>query len=122
MVKIDLKKLVKSFKYAFNGLVEARNEQNLIIHFIIMICVIISGIFFKISKIEWYICIILFALVISMELINTAIETVVDLITLEKNPFAKKAKDVSASAVLVSAIASMIIGLLIFVPKILILF
>ena len=88
------------------------------INFIFMILVIIFGFIFKISKIEWMICIILFGVVIAGELFNTAIETVVDMISLEKNDKAKKAKDVSAGAVLVLAIASAIIGLIIFIPKI----
>ena len=61
---------------------------------------------------------ILFGLVISLELVNTAIENVVDLVTMEKKPKAKIAKDVAAGAVLVSAIFSAIIGLIIFIPKI----
>jgi diacylglycerol kinase (ATP) len=85
-----------------------------------MILVIIMGFVFNISITEWCICITLFGLVISLELINTAIETVVDMITLDKNEKAKKAKDISASAVLVSAMASVVIGLIIFIPKILI--
>lgn len=116
-----MKKLLKSFKYAFDGIYTGiKEEQNMKIHITIMILVIIFGIMLKISKVEWIICIILFGLVISMELINTAIENTVDLITKEKNEQAKIAKDVAAGAVLVSAIASAIIGLIIFVPKILV--
>lgn len=115
-----MKKLLKSFKYAFDGICTGiKEEQNMKIHITIMILVIIFGIMLKISKMEWIICIILFGLVISMELINTAIENTVDLITKEKNEQAKIAKDVAAGAVLVSAITSAIIGLIIFVPKIL---
>lgn len=118
-----MKKLLKSFKYAFEGIFTGiKEEQNMKVHITIMILVIISGIMLKISKIEWIICIILFGLVISMELINTAIENTVDLITKEKNEKAKIAKDVAAGAVLVSAIASAIIGLIIFVPKIMLIF
>lgn len=118
-----MKKLIKSFKYAFEGIFTGiKKEQNMKIHMVIMILVIIFGILFKISKIEWMICIALFGLVISMELINTAIENTVDLITKEKNERAKIAKDVAAGAVLVSAIAAAIIGLMIFVPKILAIF
>ena len=83
-----------------------------------MILVIIFGIFLKINVTEWCICIILFGFVISLELVNTAIETVVDIAMPEKNEKAKKAKDISASAVLISAICSAIIGLIIFIPKI----
>ena len=115
-----MKKLLKSFKYAFDGICTGiKEEQNMKIHITIMILVIIFGIMLKISKMEWIICIILFGLVISMELINTAIENTVDLVTKEKNEQAKIAKDVAAGAVLVSAITSAIIGLIIFVPKIL---
>lgn len=118
-----MKKLIKSFKYAFEGIFTGiKKEQNMKIHMVIMILVIIFGILFKISKIEWIICIALFGLVISMELINTAIENTVDLITKEKNERAKIAKDVAAGAVLVSAIVAAIIGLMIFVPKILAIF
>ncbi len=118
-----MKKVLKSFKYAFDGIFTGiKEEQNMKIHITIMILVIIFGIMLKISKMEWIICIILFGLVISMELINTAIENTVDLVTKEKNEQAKIAKDVAAGAVLVSAIASAIIGLIIFVPKILLIF
>lgn len=118
-----MKKFLRSFKYALEGIFTGlKEEQNMKIHIAIMILVIIFGILLKISKIEWIICIALFGLVISMELINTAIENVVDLITKEKNEQAKIAKDVAAGAVLVSAIASAIIGLIIFVPKVISIF
>ena len=83
-----------------------------------MILVIIMGFIFKISKIEWIICILLFVVVISEELINTTLEALVDLVMPEINPKAKFIKDVAASAVLVSAIGAIIIGLIIFLPKI----
>ena len=98
-----IKSMKNSFKYAIEGLYTG----------------IIFGIILKISKIEWIICIILFGLVISAELMNTAIENVVDLVTMEKNQKAKIAKDVAAGAVLVTAISSAIIGFIIFLPKIL---
>lgn len=114
------KKFLNSFKYAFAGIASAlKTEKNLKVHILIMILVIIFGIIFKINITEWCICIILFGLVISLELVNTAIEIVVDMITLEKNEKAKKAKDISASAVLISSISSAIIGLIIFIPKLL---
>ncbi len=84
-----------------------------------MVLVIISGFILKISITEWTICIVLFGLVITAELINTAIETTVDIVMPEKNEKAKLAKDIAAGAVLVSAIASAIIGIIIFLPKIL---
>lgn len=118
-IRVKRKKLINSFKYAFSGLKSAyKREQNLKIHILIMFLVIIFGIIFKISKIEWIICLILFGLVITEELMNTAIEAIVDIIMPQINPKAKLAKDVAASAVLVTAISSAIVGLIIFVPKI----
>ena len=113
------KNIINSFKYAFEGIFTAfKAEKNMKIHFIIMLLVIILGIMLKISRVEWMICIILFGFVISLELVNTAIENTVDLITQEKHPKAKIAKDVAAGAVLIAAITAAIIGLIIFVPKI----
>ena len=114
------KKLIKSFIYAFTGIKSAFNaEQNMKIHFFIMILVIILGFLLKLTKWEWITCIILFGLVISAELMNTAIETLTDIAMPEKNPKAKLTKDVAAGGVLVMAIISVIVGLMIFVPKIL---
>ena len=114
------KNLIDSFKHAFVGIgVAINSERNLQIHIAIMFLVIIFGIILKISVVEWFVCLLLFGGVISLEMINTAIETTVDLITMERNPKAKLAKDASAGAVLVMAIVSVIIGLIIFVPKIL---
>ena len=114
------KKMINSFKYAFEGIFTAfKEERNMKIHICIMLLVIIAGFIFKISIVEWFICILLFGIVISAELFNTAIETVVDIVMPEKNEKAKIAKDVSAGAVLVVAIASVIVGLMIFIPKIL---
>lgn len=97
---------------------ELKEEQNIKIHIIIMILVIIAGIYCKIDRIEWIICILLFGMVISLELVNTAIENTVDLAMPEKHPQAKVAKDVAAAAVLVIAVVAAIIGCMIFIPKI----
>lgn len=116
------KKIVNSFKYAIQGIISSfKSERNMKIHVLFMILVIIAGILLKISKVEWIICIILFAMVIGAEMFNTAIETVVDIAMPEKNEKAKIAKDVSAGAVLIMAIAAAIIGVIIFLPKILLL-
>lgn len=115
-----MKKIRNSFKYAIEGLwTSFKTERNMKIHIFIMILVIIAGIILKINKSEWIICIILFAIVIGSELFNTSIETIVDMVMPEKNEKAKIAKDVSAGAVLVVAIGAAIIGLVIFVPRIL---
>lgn len=113
------KKLINSFKYAFTGIWAAlKKERNMKIHFVAAILVIIFGILLKISKIEWILCTFAIAMVISAELFNTAIETIVDMIIQEQNEKAKVAKDVSAGAVLITAIGAAIIGIIIFIPKI----
>ena len=89
------------------------------IHIIMALLVILGGAIFQISYEEWLVCLTLIALVISLELLNTAVESVVDLITTNDNPLAKVAKDSAAGAVLVSAIISAVIGVVIFLPKIL---
>ena len=88
------------------------------IHVSIMILVIVVGILLEINKYEWIICIICFAIVISGELFNTAIETITDMVMPYKNEKAKLVKDISAGGVLILAVGAAIIGLIIFVPKI----
>ena len=112
--------IIEAFNAAIQGIIYTfKYERNMKIHIFIMILVIIAGIILKINKSEWIICIILFAIVIGSELFNTSIETIVDMVMPEKNEKAKIAKDVSAGAVLVVAIGAAIIGLVIFVPRIL---
>lgn len=116
---ISKKRLINSFKYAIEGIKTAYyEEQNLRLHTISAVIVIILGLVLKLSIIELSICLILIGLVLMAEFFNTALENMVDMITLEKNPYAKKAKDISAAGVLVFAIVSGLIGSLIFVPKI----
>lgn len=112
------KKLINSFKYAFKGIISALlSERNMKIHVNIMALVIIFGLILNISVGEWFVCIICFAIVISAEMFNTAFEQMVDIAMPEKDPRAKFVKDVAAGGVLVMAIASAVIGLIIFVPK-----
>lgn len=115
------KNLINSFKHAFDGLKTCvYKERNIKIHLCMMFLVILFGTILDISKYEWFTCLILFGLVIGAELFNTAIEIVVDMITLKTDINAKNAKDIAAGGVLVLAISSSIIGLIIFVPKIIV--
>ena len=115
----EYKKLINSFKYAIEGIISSfKTERNMKIHVLAMIVVIALGLFFKLNKVEWCFIIIAIASVISAELFNTAIETVVDMVSPERNPKAKLAKDIAAGAVLVVAIGSAIIGFIIFGPQI----
>ena len=113
------KNLFNSFKYAFWGIYKSfKSERNMKIHCLAVILVIILGFVYQISMIEWYICFILFGVVISAELFNTAIETVVNMVMPYKNEKAGLAKDIAAGAVLVLAIVAAIIVGFIFIPKI----
>lgn len=115
------KNLRSSFKYAFVGIATGiRSERNMKIHLTMMIMVCAMGYRFKISVVEWCLCMVLFGMVIGMELINCSIEAVVDLVCPQMHPLAKKAKDTAAGAVLVVAISAAVIGLIIFIPKILV--
>ena len=118
-LKLDEKRLVNSFKYAFSGIVQAYvGEQNLKIHTLIAVIVVIGGGLFKISYVEWLVCLILIGLVLMAEFFNTAIEYVVDLASPDIHPLAKAAKDTASAGVLVFAIISALIGTIIFLPKI----
>ncbi len=109
-----------SFRHAFDGLIHnIKTQPNFRFHLIMAIFVVLAGIYFSINYIEWLILVFTFNMVLVSEMVNTAIEAMVDLITLEKNQNAKIAKDVSAGMVLVSASFSVIIGIYIFLPKIL---
>ena len=112
--------LYKSFGYAFEGIFTCiRNERNMKIHCTAAVLVVIAGLILGLSVTEWCICLGLFGLVMALELVNTAVESVVDLVTEERKPLAKVAKDTAAGAVLIAAIMAAVIGLIIFVPRVL---
>ena len=116
---IDKKKLRHSFKYAFSGIKLCfKDEQNMLIHFTAAILVITAGFIFRINYIEWIVCLLLIGIVFMMELLNTAIENTCDAVTDKDNKFIKIAKDTEAGAVLMISIVSAIIGIIIFLPKI----
>lgn len=113
-----IKKFINSFTYPIKGLKYAyRNEQNLAVDVSIAIIVLVLGFVFKINPMEWALLSLTIGLVISCELLNTAIEAIVDLVTEDYHPLAKVAKDTSAAAVFVFAIVSIIVGIIIFLPK-----
>lgn len=107
-----------SFSYAISGIIEVTKTQwNFRFHLFAIIAVIISGFYFKVSTSEWLALTGVIGLVLVAEAINTALEYLVDLVSPEWNELAGKVKDISAGAVLISAIIAAITGLLIFIPK-----
>lgn len=110
--------LIHSFAHAFDGIIHGlKAERNMVIHFAATAIVITFALVLGCSTIEWCILIILFALVIGSELLNTAIENAVDLASAGYHPLAKLAKDTAAGAVLICALSSAVIGFIIFGPK-----
>lgn len=108
------------FKNAFQGLKFAFiSERNFKIQILFFIIVISAGFYFEIQRLEWLAIFSISGFVISLELINSAIEKLCDLYSTEQNPKIKWVKDVSAAAVLVSSLISIGVGLTIFLPKVL---
>jgi diacylglycerol kinase len=120
---INFGKLLKSFGYANQGIYYAFKEnQNIKIHIIIGLIVLVLGLFLGFTKYEMFSVALLVILVISAEMINTSIEEVVDLLVDQHNQHAKAAKDVGAGMVLVVSIFALIVGAFIFLPHLLMLF
>ena len=116
---LSIKRLKKSFGYAFKGIDDViSNEPNMKIHVSVAILVVIMAFLLKISMIEWIILVLLIGLVLAVEVINTTIENLVDMYTKDYNERAKVVKDTAAGTVLILAITAVIIGLMIFIPKI----
>ena len=112
--------LLDSFRCAFAGLWHAlRTQRNLRIHVSIAIIVVITGMFLRLRRDEWAIIALTIGFVFTAELFNTVIEAVIDLVTEDYHPLAKKAKDVAAAAVLTAAITAVAVGLLILGPPLL---
>lgn len=117
--KFSITKTVTSFGYAFNGLkILMREEHNARIHLFAGICAGTAGILLKVSLNEWIAIVFAIGFVITIEIVNSAIENIADYISPGKDVMIKKIKDLSAAGVLVSAITSLIVGLIIFLPKI----
>ncbi|WP_028399241.1 diacylglycerol kinase family protein [Ectobacillus panaciterrae] len=113
-------KLIKSFQYAFSGIWTCiRYERNMKIHCGAAVFISLAGLYYHIEKHEWLILLLTIGGVMSLEMINTAVEKSVDLVTSEQHPLAKLAKDAAAGAVLLFSCIAVLIGGLIFLPYIL---
>lgn len=120
IVKEFLTSRVSSFRHALRGwLYVLRTQRNAWIHSGVATIVLILGIWLRLSSLDWAVIILTIAMVFAAEFVNTSIEAVVDLATVEHHPLAKIGKDVGAAAVLVAAFAAVIVGLLILGPPLL---
>ena len=118
-----IKERIASFGYAFEGIFEViKSQANFKIHFLAAFLAISAGFYFSISEIEWCLIIASIAGVLSAETFNTAIEHLTNLVSPDYHILAKKTKDAAAGAVLLMAIGTAVIGMFIFLPKILALF
>lgn len=116
MMKI-LKQETKSFKAAFNGLKWGFSERHIRFHFLASLVVVALGFLLAISKLEWLAILLSMALVVSLELINTAIELLCDKLHPNTDPDIGKVKDLAAAAVLFASLLSGVIGGIVFIPK-----
>lgn len=117
-LKFSWKARLKRFVFAWRGIIDFfRTEHNAQIHLAVTVVVIILSIFLRVNKSETIAIIFSIALVWITEMLNTAIEKTMDFISLKKHPQIKVIKDLSAGAVLIAAIAAVIVGCIIFIPK-----
>ncbi len=118
--KFSLKSRLNSFKYAFDGFkVLLKHEHNARVHLVFTAFAVAMGTILKISAVEWALVVFAIGFVFVTEILNTCIEEVCDFICAEQNSKIKKIKDLAALAVLFSVISAVIVGLVIFVPKML---
>lgn len=113
--------LYQAFKCAANGIRVASHERNFRIELVVLTLCVILGLYFAISPVEWALCVVCFGLVLGGEAVNTAIEAFVDLVSPEYNELAGIAKDCAAGATYLFSIASLLVGVIVFLPKILLL-
>ena len=117
--KRGIKRFFKSFQYSFEGLKYAYiNEQSMTIHMFTSVIVVLMGLLFKITTTEWILAFVVIGVVMGTELLNTAIEAVVDLVSPEKHYLAKIAKDTASAAVFVYSMIALVTGLMVFMPYI----
>ncbi|MEM8967114.1 MAG: diacylglycerol kinase family protein [Bacteroidota bacterium] len=117
--KFSLLDRIKSFGHAINGFrVLFKEEHNARVHLVVTIVVLSLGAFFSISVSEWLIIILTIGFVFVTEILNTAIEDIADFISPQRDARIKRIKDLGAAAVLLSAVTAVVIGIIIFLPKI----
>ena len=116
---MNLSKFLRSFVIGSVGLAHAfAAEQNMRIHCLIALGVIVAGFVFAVAAWEWIVLVLCIGMVISAECLNTAIERLADHVSRETHPLIKQAKDCGSAAVLVLAITAAVVGAIVFVPKI----
>ena len=110
-----MKYFFKSFVYAMNGIWSGVADQlNLKVQIGVALFVVAAGFYYHITPMEWCVILLCIGLVLGLEMMNSAIESLVDLVTLERNPLAGRIKDIAAGAVLLVSFISVVIGVIVF--------
>jgi diacylglycerol kinase len=113
------RRIVRSFGYAFEGLATVlRTQPNFAVHIAAAVAALGLGVWLRLGSVDLAVLVLTCALVLAVESINTALEAMCDLVSLEYHPLIKRAKDISAAAVLISAMAAVVIAVLLFGPPI----
>jgi diacylglycerol kinase len=111
------RRIARSFGYAFEGLATVvRSQPNFWVHVAAAVAALGLGVWLRLSPVELALLVLTCALVLVAESINTALESMCDLVSLEYHPLIKRAKDVSAAAVLMAALAAVVVAVLLFGP------
>lgn len=114
---IRFRRLLKSFQYAVKGFKKSfKEEQNLRIQTVIGFLTILLGIYFNITRMEWAMLVFIIGLVIIMELANSAVERISDILKPRIDKYVKEIKDIAAATVMASSVTAIIIGIIIFYP------
>ncbi len=114
----SLSSRINSFRFAFQGFQVLIKEINFQIHFVFALISISFGFYFRINQIEWILLVLVIGFVLVSEIFNTALEYLADSVSLEFHPLIKISKDISAFAVFISALISILVGLILFLPKV----
>ena len=114
---MQILKMLRSFRYAFTGLRFLMAENNARFHVFVAVVVLPVGFYLKLSAIEWTIIVTQIGLVLVVETLNTAIEKLCDFVSPEYHQLIGKVKDLAAAAVLIMSIVAVIVGIIIFLPK-----
>ena len=118
-MKADLIRFLRGFGFAFEGMMHAaKTERNIRVHIVIAGCCVLLGFFLGLSLVEWAVIALAMSGVFTSEMMNTSVESLIDLASPEHHALAKIAKDAAAGAVLVNAAFAAVAGILIFAPKI----
>jgi diacylglycerol kinase len=117
--RFSIRRRIQSFRDAFRGIGVLATQHNAWVHALATLVVVAAGMHFDVSRLDWIALVLAITLVFVTEALNTGLELLADAAVPERHPLVGKAKDVAACAVLLSAVGAVVIGALVFGPKLL---